>query len=108
MVMHSVSRCVAVTLLVTGLVCAATSGDIVADVRDAIGRDDFKLAESEVQAWRAKSGVTPDMVEAHSWLGRGALAAHRLDQAAAYASETRKLALQLLKRRPLDAEKHLP
>src|SRR5262249_20579669 len=43
-----------------------------------------------------------------SWLGRGALAAKSYDRADAYAADTRKLALELLKQRKLDAEPHLP
>jgi len=48
------------------------------------------------------------MLEALSWLGRGALAAKQFDQAEAYAQETQRLSLAELKKRPLDAEPHLP
>jgi len=48
------------------------------------------------------------MIEAVSWLGRGALAARQLDRADSYAAEARKLALEQLKQRKLDAEPHLP
>ena len=61
-----------------------------------------------VPAVRGQDRVTPERIEALSRLARGALAARQLDQAESYASETRKLALELLKRRKLDAERHLP
>src|SRR5260370_19971976 len=48
------------------------------------------------------------MLEALSWLGRGALAAKQFDKADAYAKETERLSLEELKKRPLDAEAHLP
>lgn len=102
------SAWVSVALLVCHSLWAATSGNIVGDVRDAIARNDFARGESEIREWRAKAGITPDMLEALSWLGRGALAARHLDEAARYAAETRKLTLDLLKKRPLDAEPHLP
>jgi thiol-disulfide isomerase/thioredoxin len=82
--------------------------DLVSDVRKALARHDFAGAERFVQAFRAESGVTPEMLEALSWLGRGALAANQLDQAEAYAGETYKLAVEQLKTRKLDAERRLP
>ena len=41
-------------------------------------------------------------------MARAALSARDYDQAAAYAKQTRALALEQLKQRPLDAEPHLP
>jgi thiol-disulfide isomerase/thioredoxin len=81
---------------------------IVDEVRSAIARDDFALAETKIAAYRTANGVTPEMLEALSWLGRGELAAGNLDKAEAYAVETHRLVLEQLKTRPLDAEKHLP
>ncbi|MGE5644497.1 MAG: TlpA family protein disulfide reductase [Acidobacteriota bacterium] len=72
-------------------VSAATAG-IVPDVRAAIARDDFARAEQEVAAYRKQNGVTSEMLEAMSWLARGALAQRRFDDARQYAAETRKLA----------------
>ena len=48
------------------------------------------------------------MVEAVSWLGRGALAAKNFDAAYQYAERARELSLAQLKKRKLDAETHLP
>ena len=87
---------------------AAPPGQIVNDVRINIAQHDFAKAESRIQAYRAQEGVTPELVEAVSWLGRGALADKLLDKADAYAAETRNLSLELLKKRTLDAERRLP
>jgi len=81
---------------------------LVGDVRAAIAQRDFKKGEALIAAYRAQRGVTSEMVLALSWLGRGALFARQYDQADAYAVETRKLALEMLKSRPLDQEKGLP
>ncbi len=90
------------------LAAAAAAQDIVADVRAAIDRNNLTLGENLIQKYKAAQGVTPEMIEAVSWLGRGALAARQLDRAGAYAERARKLALDQLKHRKLDAEPHLP
>ncbi|MBM3775227.1 MAG: TlpA family protein disulfide reductase [Acidobacteria bacterium] len=84
------------------------SGSIIPDVRSALAQKDFALAEKHLAEHRAARGITPELLEAHSWLGRGALAARNFDQAERYAAETRGLALDQLKTRGLDAERHLP
>jgi thiol-disulfide isomerase/thioredoxin len=81
---------------------------IVDEVRSAIARDDFAHAETQIATYRTANGVTPEMLEAFSWLGRGALAAGKLEKAETYAVETHRLALDQLKTRRLDAEKQLP
>lgn len=81
---------------------------IVSDVRGVIDRNDFAAAERLVAQYRAQKGVTPELIEAQSWMGRGALAAKDLDRAEAYAAETRRLALEALKGRKLDDDRSLP
>ena len=95
-------------LLAASWLSAAAWAGVVTDVRAALAKSNFPLAESLVRNDRARSGVTPEMLEALSWLGRGALAAKQFDQAEAYAEETQRLSLAELKKRPLDAEPHLP
>ncbi|HXA68111.1 MAG TPA: TlpA disulfide reductase family protein [Bryobacteraceae bacterium] len=95
-------------LLAASLLAAAAWADVVTDVRAALAKSNFPLAVSLVQNYRAQKGVTSELIEAVSWLGRGSLAAKNLDQAEAYAKEAQNLALGELKRRPLDAEPHLP
>lgn len=95
-------------LLAVPLLAAGATLTLVDDVRQAIAQDNLPLAEAHVQKYRAKSGVNPEVIEALSWLGRGALAAKQLDKAESYAKQTEELAAAELKKRRLDAEPHLP
>jgi thiol-disulfide isomerase/thioredoxin len=81
---------------------------IVEDVRGALAQNSFQTADSELKAYQAQNGVTPEYIEAYSWMARAALDARDYDQAAAYAKQTKVLAVEQLKQRPLDAETHLP
>ena len=81
---------------------------IVEDVRTALARDNFSAAESDLNSYHSTNGVTPEYVEAYSWMARAALNARNYDQAAAYAKQTSTLVQDQLKQRPLDAEPHLP
>ena len=92
--------------LVFALLTSASAG-IVEDVIGALNRNSFQAADSDLRAYRAQNGVTPEYIEAYSWMARAALIARDYDQAAAYAKETKTLALEQLKHRPLDAEPHL-
>jgi thiol-disulfide isomerase/thioredoxin len=94
-------------LILIALVTPAWAG-IIDDVRGTLAQNNFSLAEADLNSYRAKNGVTPEYVEAYSWMGRGALAARQYGLAAAYAKQTKALALELLKQRSLDSEPHLP
>jgi hypothetical protein len=78
-------RWLAVFLILT----PAAYCDIVADVRAASAKGDFLLGDSLINSYRGKRGVTPEMLEALSWLARGALDLKQVDRAEAYARETR-------------------
>ncbi len=93
-------------VLVFAFLTSASAG-IVEDVIGALNRNSFQAADSDLRAYRAQNGVTPEYLEAYSWMARAALIARDYDQAAAYAKETKTLALEQLKHRPLDAEPHL-
>jgi len=95
-------------VLIQLLAVTAAAQDIVADVRAAIAQNNLTQGESLIQSYRSLRGVTPEMIEAVSWLGRGALAAKQPDRADAYAARARQLALEQLSHRKLDAEPHLP
>jgi len=95
-------------LIPVGLLAATAWANVINDVREAAERNDFALGDSIIQKYRASQGVTPELIVAVSWLGRGALAAKQLDKADSYAKETHRLALEELKKRPLDAEDDLP
>jgi thiol-disulfide isomerase/thioredoxin len=80
---------------------------IVADVRAAIAAKDFSRGEMLVEAYRSTSGVTPELIEALSWLARGAYAVGDLDQAVQYSVDTYDLAVAALETRQLATDAHL-
>jgi thiol-disulfide isomerase/thioredoxin len=86
----------------------AGQGDLVGDVRNRLAGNDFTGAEAELRNYRGARGVTPEYLEALSWMAREAAAMKQWTQATGYASETRKLCEQQLTKRKLDAEPHLP
>ncbi len=90
------------------LVAAASYAGVVDDVVAAINKNDFATADALAARYRAQNGVTPEYLEALSWLGRGALVTRQLDKAETYARQTETLAAGQLKKRPLDSEPHLP
>jgi thiol-disulfide isomerase/thioredoxin len=94
-------------LILIALATPAWAG-IVEDVRTALAQDNFSAADSYLNSYRTRNGVTPEYVEAYSWMARSALNAREYDQAAAYAKQTSALVQDQLKQRPLDAEPRLP
>jgi thiol-disulfide isomerase/thioredoxin len=90
------------------MIAISSRADIILDVRTSIQNNNFVAGDKFIQQYQADHGVMPDMLEALSWLGRGALANKQYDQAEAYAKKTEKLAVAELKHRPLDKENHLP
>ncbi|MCU0246643.1 MAG: TlpA family protein disulfide reductase [Bryobacter sp.] len=90
------------------LIVSAAAAAIVSDVRSAAMAGDFARGENLLAEYRQTSGVNGEYVEAYSWMARGALGAKKYDEARRYAAATRELALELLKQRPLDQERHLP
>ncbi len=94
-------------LLVLMTATSAWAG-VVEDVQIALSRGNFSAAETELNAYRTQRGVTPEYLDAYSWMGRAALAAGEYAQAAAYARQTKALAQEQLKQRQLDSEPHLP
>jgi thiol-disulfide isomerase/thioredoxin len=100
--------------VVGGLLLAVTAAQagqsqpLIPAVREAIAQQDFARGEKLIDAYRAGEGVTPVMLEALSWLGRGALAAKQWDNAEEYAQEAYDLSLTALKGRSMDQERHLP
>ena len=87
---------------------SAARAGIVDNVRIALMQNNFAAAEAQLNSYRSQRGVDAEYLDAYSWLGRAALDAGQYDQAAAYAKETKALALEQLKQRPLDSEPHLP
>jgi len=81
---------------------------VVDDVRVALAQNQFTAAESELTAYKAQRGTTPEYLEALSWMGRAALDMQQYSQAEGYARQTQALAVQQLRNRKLDAEPQLP
>jgi thiol-disulfide isomerase/thioredoxin len=95
-------------LIPAALLAVSAFATLVTDVQTAMSRGNFPLAEAMLQSYRSQRGVTPEYLEALSWLARGDLITRQFDQADVTAKETEKLAVQSLAARPLDAEPHLP
>jgi thiol-disulfide isomerase/thioredoxin len=82
--------------------------NLIQQVRAVITKGDLPGAEAVAAAYRKDKGVTPEFLEAYSWLGRGALAAQQYDQAEQYALDTYDLCIEALKVRQMDDEPRLP
>jgi len=96
------------SLFVVVVLTCLTYADIIEDVRMAAARNNFAQADAALLAYRTQKGITPEYIEALSWLARGAISANQLDQADSYARMTIKLAREQLHTRAFDAEPHLP
>ncbi len=90
------------------LLTSSAFAGIVEDVQSSLAQSNFTSADSELRAYKAKLGVTPEYLEALSWMGRAALQMQQYSQAENYAKQTMTSALPLLQSRKLDAEPHLP
>jgi thiol-disulfide isomerase/thioredoxin len=90
------------------LAASMASAGIVENVRFLLSQNNFAAAESQLDSYRSQRGVDGEYLDAYSWLARAAMDAGQYDQAAAYAKQTKTLAVDELKKRPLDAEPHLP
>src|SRR5580704_18256865 len=106
------ARCVFVfgaagLLLFSGILAVAET-DIIGDVRTQLAQNSFSAADSELRSYKAQHGITPEYLEALSWMARGAAATKQWDKAEAYATETRTLCERELTKRKIDAEPHLP
>ena len=89
-----------------GLLCGAS--EFVTEVVRAVDHADFSRASDLLRQYRAKRGVTPEYLEADSWVGRGQLFAKNYEAALGNAEEVRQLCLKQLTARKLDADASLP
>ena len=80
---------------------------LLSEVRAAIAAHDLVRAESLVSKQRADKGNTPEVLEALSWLARGAQSEGQRDRADTYAADAQRLALAALAGRPVDADAQL-
>ena len=95
-------------LLIVIAAFPAAAQDIVDQVRTELARNSFTSAEGDLASYKSQHGVTPEYLEALSWMARAAAANQQWDKATSYATETRMLGEQQLAKRKLDAEPHLP
>ncbi len=99
-------------LVVAGLLgalapVAAQAPRLVETVRDSLSRQDFAGGERQLADYRARQGVTPEYLEALSWMGRVARTAKQYERADKYARDTHELVLQALKTGKLENEPSL-
>jgi thiol-disulfide isomerase/thioredoxin len=80
---------------------------LLSEVRAAIAAHDLTRAESLVSRQRSEKGNTPEVLEALSWLARGALSEGQRDRAESVAAEAQRLALAALAGRPVDSDTQL-
>src|SRR5579859_1230535 len=95
-------------LVLALMATSAAQAGIVDSVRIALMQNNFASAQAQLNSYRTQRGIDAEYIEAYSWLGRSALDQGQYDQATALAKETKALAIEQLKQRPLDAEPHLP
>jgi thiol-disulfide isomerase/thioredoxin len=80
---------------------------LLSEVRAAIAAHDLVRADTLVSRRRSEEGNTPEVIEAASWLARGAQAEGQRDRAQQYAVDAQRLALAALGERKLDADPRL-
>ncbi len=98
-----------IVIFLSLLFCSSVSyADIVDEVRGALAQGNFTVADQELQEYRAHHSITPEYLEALSWLARACAMNNQMGAAEAYARQTERFARELLAQRALDAEPHLP
>ncbi|MBI4905082.1 MAG: TlpA family protein disulfide reductase [Acidobacteria bacterium] len=95
-------------VLVVVLGALSLPAALVRDIRAELSKDNRAAAKQMMESYKKQSGVTSEYLEALSWFGRDALARKRYDQAEQFAADTRTPALEMLKKRKLDADSSLP
>src|SRR5215469_5672367 len=93
------------------LLCFAASGQttmLALQVRNLVLAGNTGSARQLLDEVRKAAGTVPAYIEALSWIGRGALNARNYAEAESNAEEVRKLCLDQLAHRKLDAEPALP
>jgi thiol-disulfide isomerase/thioredoxin len=80
----------AAALLASLLPFTASAGDLVRGVRGKLSAGDLSSGQAAVEAYRVKTGVDPEYLDAVGWLARGAQMLGRLDLASSYVAELRR------------------
>jgi thiol-disulfide isomerase/thioredoxin len=95
------------SIVVVLILTASAFGGIVDDVRMSLAQSNFSGAESQLKSYQAAKGVTPEYLEALSWMGRAALAMQQYTQADTYARQTLTLAVPVLKKHPINSDEQM-
>jgi thiol-disulfide isomerase/thioredoxin len=97
-------------LLIVALACVllGQTASLPVIVQASLASGNPTLAKQVLSEYRKVRGTTPEYIEAFSWVGRAALAAKDYPAAEQNAAEVRKLCLDQLTHRKLDAEPSLP
>lgn len=93
--------------LALALQVAAAAG-LIPRVRALIAKSDFAGAEALTTSYRRANGVTPEFLEAISWIARSAFIQKHYAVAVAYDDRTYQSCLTALTTRGVDDEPHLP
>lgn len=86
----------------------AAAPTIITAVLDSFKTGSDAKAMALLAGYRTANGVTPEYLEAFSWVARAHLSSHNYPQAERFAQEIYANSLDQLKKRPLDREPHLP
>jgi thiol-disulfide isomerase/thioredoxin len=100
-------RSLAIAALFTGALAFGASVFATAVGQYAMAGD-LKTATSLLKLYRDQRGMTPEYLEAYSWIGRGDLQAKKYQAALDNAAEVRELSLKQLAGRKLDSDPNLP
>lgn len=85
----------------------ASQGSIINRVRAAAVKHDLRLAQRLIRDYRQQRGTSPELLEARSWLARGALAKGLYTEAVEYGRPVRRSVIRRLRGESLDSEPHL-
>ena len=87
---------------------ASAPPTLVQLVQMSLAQGNETLAASILRDYRTAHGTTPEFLDGASWMARFALQKRNFSDAQKYAKEVYDLAVEQLKKRPLDREPHLP
>ncbi|HVY94162.1 MAG TPA: TlpA disulfide reductase family protein [Bryobacteraceae bacterium] len=101
-------RRLAIAALVASALVYGGTSIIVAAVGQYAMAGDFNTANQILKMYRDRRGITPEYLEAYSWIGRGDLQTKRYQAALDNATLVRDLCLKQLAGRKLDSDPNLP
>uniref|UniRef100_Q028K1 Redoxin domain protein n=1 Tax=Solibacter usitatus (strain Ellin6076) TaxID=234267 RepID=Q028K1_SOLUE len=106
--MRANKRSVIPILLLLALTAYGQQPSLINAVRTLIAGHDVPAAERLARSYQARTGPTPELAAAFSWIARAQFDAKNYDQADALAQETTKIASRFLMGQKLDDDPWLP